>query len=89
MALWPWFEIKRLKSVQRMLHGDLDDLENAYARMRDENARLRRDYDDMKTKEMITELHRKQLQDKLEAFSKFDPDGDGKPGGKVKTKKKA
>ena len=38
----------------------------------------------MKTDEIVGELRRKVLEDKLAAFAKFDADGDGKPGGRKK-----
>lgn len=84
MILWPWFEIKRLNSVQRMLHKDLDDLEIAFVRMRDERDCLNVRYQNLKTEEIVGELQRKVLEDKLAAFAKFDADGDGKPGGSKK-----
>ena len=86
MSLWPWFEIKHLKKVVDELNDDIYELKTLLKLAQKDNARLVHDYQEMKTKEMVTELHRKQLQDKLERFAKFDPDGDGKPGGRRKKK---
>jgi hypothetical protein len=82
MALWPWFEIRRLKHQLAIAETQLVSATAAYDK-------LSAKYQDMKSDEIVGELRRKVLEDKLAQFTKFDPDGDGKPGGKAKTKKKA
>jgi len=82
--IWPWFEIKHLKSLLRMTGDRLDEMATANIKLIDERDRLIVRYQDMKTEEIVGELQRKVLEDKLAAFAKFDADGDGKPGGSKK-----
>lgn len=79
MLIWPWMEIRHLKHKLYKAEADLVVANEAYDK-------LSAKYQDMKADEIVGELRRKVLEDKLEKFKKFDPDGDGKPGGKAKKK---
>ena len=82
--IWPWFEIRRLKSLLRDLTDDFRTLETDYINLQVAHHTLNDRYQDMKTDEIVGELRRKVLEDKLAAVAKFDADGDGKPGGRKK-----
>jgi len=82
--LWPWFEIRYLKSLLRDLTDDFRTLETDYMNLQGAHHTLNDRYQDIKTDEIVGELRRKTLEDKLAAFAKLDADGDGKPGGSKK-----